>query len=89
MVHAAHAGDGIGLGVLGDPPGSEGDGGQQVEGEVLALVAGGLSNTEIGERLHITPGTAKTHVSHLLTKLDAHDRVQLVIIAFRTGLVGA
>jgi DNA-binding NarL/FixJ family response regulator len=40
-----------------------------------------------GRRLHIELGTAKTHVRHLLTKLDARDRVQLVIIAFRAGLV--
>jgi DNA-binding NarL/FixJ family response regulator len=56
------------------------------EREVLTLVAEGLSNTEISARLHITPGTAKTHVAHLLTKLDARDRVQLVIIAYRHGL---
>ncbi|MGF7238443.1 MAG: response regulator [Frankia sp.] len=59
------------------------------ETEVLSLVAAGLSNTQIGQRLHITPGTAKTYVSHLLTKLDARDRVHLVIIAYRTGLVTA
>jgi DNA-binding NarL/FixJ family response regulator len=57
------------------------------EREVLLLVAEGLSNCEIGSRLHITPGTVKTHVAHLLTKLDARDRVQLVILAFRAGLV--
>jgi DNA-binding NarL/FixJ family response regulator len=57
------------------------------EREVLMLVAEGLSNAEIADRLHIGPGTAKTHVAHLLTKLDARDRVQLVIIAFRTRLV--
>jgi DNA-binding NarL/FixJ family response regulator len=57
------------------------------ERQVLTLVAEGLSNTEIGQRLHITPGTAKTHVGNLLTKLDARDRVHLVILAYRTGLV--
>ena len=56
------------------------------EREVLALIAEGLTNTEIARRLHIEPGTAKTHVRHLLAKLDARDRVQLVIIAFRSGL---
>jgi DNA-binding NarL/FixJ family response regulator len=57
------------------------------EREVWLLVAQGLSNYEIGIRLHISPGTVKTHVAHLLTKLDARDRVQLVILAFRAGLV--
>jgi DNA-binding NarL/FixJ family response regulator len=59
------------------------------EFEVLLLVAQGLSNGEIGARLHITHGTVKTHVAHLLTKLDARDRIQLVIVAFRAGLVPA
>ena len=58
------------------------------EREVLLLVADGLSNYEIGARLHITSGTAKTHVAHLLTKLDARDRIHLVIIAHRSGLIG-
>jgi DNA-binding NarL/FixJ family response regulator len=56
------------------------------EHEVLGLVAEGLSNAEIAQRLHITPGTAKTHVGNLLTKLDARDRVHLVIFAYRTGV---
>ena len=56
------------------------------ECEVLRLVAAGLSNAEIASRLRISPATAKTHVAHLLTKLDARDRVQLVIIAFQAGL---
>lgn len=54
---------------------------------MLAEVAGGWSNSEIGERLHISPATAKTHVSRLLMKLGAHDRAQLVMIAYETGLV--
>jgi DNA-binding NarL/FixJ family response regulator len=57
------------------------------ERQVLTLVAEGLSNAEIGQRLHITAGTAKTHVGSLLTKLHARDRIQLVIHAYRTGLV--
>ena len=56
------------------------------ECEVLQLVAAGLSNAEIANRLRISPATAKTHVAHLLTKLDARDRVQLVIIAYQAGL---
>ena len=59
------------------------------ECEVLRLVATGMSNAEIAEELHISPATAKTHVAHLLTKLDARDRVQLVIIAYQSGLVAA
>jgi DNA-binding NarL/FixJ family response regulator len=57
--------------------------------EVLAMVARGLSNGEIAEQLTISPATAKTHVAHLLTKLDARDRIQLVIIAYQSGLVTA
>ena len=59
------------------------------EREVLLLVADGRSNAEIAETLHIEIGTAKTHVAHLLTKLDARDRIHLVILAFRAGLVRA
>ena len=50
------------------------------------MVARGLSNGEIAEQLTISPATAKTHVAHLLTKLDARDRIQLVIIAYQSGL---
>jgi DNA-binding NarL/FixJ family response regulator len=57
------------------------------EREVLVEVAGGWSNAEIGVRLHISAATAKTHVSRLLMKLDAHDRAQLVMIAYETGVV--
>ena len=59
------------------------------EREVLALIATGLSNSEIAVRLSISEATAKTHVGHLLTKLAARDRVHLVILAFQAGLVSA
>ena len=59
------------------------------EQEVLTLVAQGLSNSEIAGKLSISPATAKTHVAHLLTKLDCRDRIQLVIIAYRAGLIPA
>jgi DNA-binding NarL/FixJ family response regulator len=57
------------------------------EREVMALVAAGLSNEEIAERLVVSPATAKTHVSRALRKLDARDRAQLVVLAYETGLV--
>jgi DNA-binding NarL/FixJ family response regulator len=57
------------------------------ERDVLALVAEGLTNHEIGARLHLSPLTAKTHVSRILQKLGARDRAQLVIVAYQTGLV--
>lgn len=58
------------------------------EREVLAEVGRGLNNAEIGATLHLSPATARTYVSRLLTKLDARDRAQLVVIAHRAGLVG-
>ena len=57
------------------------------EREVLALVAGGLSNEEIAGQLHLSPLTAKTHVSRIMTKVSARDRAQLVVLAYETGLV--
>ncbi|GAB2910620.1 response regulator transcription factor [Streptomyces mayteni] len=57
------------------------------EREVVALVAGGLSNDEIGGRLSMSPLTAKTHVSRAMTKLGVRDRAQLVVLAYETGLV--
>jgi DNA-binding NarL/FixJ family response regulator len=57
------------------------------EREVLALVGRGMSNAELAAHLHISPGTAKTHVASLLAKLGARDRVQLVIVAYEAGLV--
>ncbi len=57
------------------------------EREVLALVGQGLTNDEIGKRLYLSPLTAKTHVSRIMAKLGARDRVQLVVIAYETGLV--
>ncbi|MFF1642725.1 response regulator [Streptomyces sp. NPDC058246] len=57
------------------------------EREVLTLVGTGLSNTEIAEQLFISVATAKTYLTRLLSKLDARDRVQLVIIAYEAGLV--
>lgn len=57
------------------------------EREVLALVGQGLTNEEIGRELYLSPLTAKTHVSRIMSKLDARDRVQLVVTAYETGLV--
>jgi DNA-binding NarL/FixJ family response regulator len=57
------------------------------EREVVALVAHGLSNDEIAERMVLSPMTAKTHVSRAMTKLGARDRAQLVVFAYQAGLV--
>ncbi|MWA02256.1 response regulator [Actinomadura sp. LD22] len=57
------------------------------EREVLALIARGLSNTELAEHLHLSPATVKTHIGRLPAKLQARDRAQLVIAAYETGLV--
>lgn len=57
------------------------------EREVVALVAGGLSNEEIARQLVISPVTAKTHVSRAMTKLNARDRAQVVVLAYESGLV--
>jgi DNA-binding NarL/FixJ family response regulator len=57
------------------------------EREVMVLVAGGLTNDEIAERLIMSPATARTHVSRAMSKLGARDRAQLVVMAYETGLV--
>ena len=57
------------------------------EREVLAAVAKGLSNAELADELFMSHATAKTHVSHLLTKFAARDRAQLVVAAYETGLI--
>ena len=68
-------------------PGSALDRVTEREREVLTLVAQGLSNDEIAARLYLSPLTTKTHVSHIMTKLSARDRAQLVVIAYESGLV--
>jgi DNA-binding NarL/FixJ family response regulator len=57
------------------------------ERDVMIMVAAGRTNDEIAARLRISPFTAKTHVNRAMTKLGAHDRAQLVIMAYETGLV--
>ncbi len=57
------------------------------EQEVLLMVARGLSNQEIADALFISPHTAKTHVNRIMTKVNAHGRAQLVILAYESGLL--
>ena len=55
--------------------------------EILRLIAAGLTNGEIAERLFISPLTCKSHVSRILTKLEARDRIQLVVLAYESRLI--
>ena len=57
------------------------------EVEILRLIAAGLTNGEIAERLFISPLTCKSHVSRILTKLEARDRIQLVVLAYESHLI--
>ena len=57
--------------------------------DVLRLIARGLSNAEIGEKLYISDTTVKTHITHIFQKLDLRDRVQAVVFAYETGLLEA
>jgi DNA-binding NarL/FixJ family response regulator len=59
------------------------------EQEILRLIAGGLSNGEIGQELYISDTTVKTHVTHILRKLNLRDRVQAVVLAYQTGVFDA
>ncbi|WP_405851252.1 response regulator transcription factor [Streptomyces sp. NBC_00090] len=71
-------------------PGTTGPGLEELTGrerEAIVLVAHGLSNDEIADRMVISPLTAKTHVNRAMTKLHARDRAQLVVLAYESGLV--
>ena len=73
------------LAALPQPKSSNDDGLTDRERDVLLAVAQGLSNHEIAAQLHLGYGTVKTHVSHMLTKLDCRDRAQLVMYAYESG----
>ena len=68
------------------PPAQLGDLSER-EREVFRLIARGLSNAEIGKELYISETTVKTHVTHILQKLDLRDRVQAIVLAYQSGLV--
>ncbi|PSL02148.1 LuxR family two component transcriptional regulator [Haloactinopolyspora alba] len=76
-----------GVGPPGQGPRADLDGVTERERDVLVRVARGLANDDIAAELHVSLATVKTHVGHLLAKLDARDRAQLVIAAYESGLV--